>query len=214
MVTTTFKVKNDSGDKLGNQYILVYLTPINNVDDWLYAAWQQIRPGTGGTKTFTLTQEISAKMISKDGTYETSDVQIPPAYVSLLTNEEGLEPALGKAVLGTDSTIEPPTVTKNQCGVKNMTGSPGTAMYAQWFVNDSLTVQSKPLVSAGGTLSAFELDTKIYWSVGTKQTGPNYTYNQVTTQKMYNLKAGTTLVNVTLTYNQATNQFEWTFDPA
>ena len=214
MTTTTFKVTNNSGDQLGDQYILVYLTPISNVDDWLYAAWQQIRPGEGSTKTFTLTQEISAKMISKDGTYETGDVQIPPGYVSLLTNEDGLDPVLGKPVLGTDPTINPPTVTKNQCGVKNITASPGAAMYAQWFVNDSLTVQSKALVSAGGTLSAFELDTKIYWSVGTKQTGPNFTYNQVTTQKMCILKAGTTLLNVALTYNNATSQFEWDFDRA
>jgi hypothetical protein len=114
-------------------------------------------------------------------------------------------------VLG--STVAAPTVTGTQSGIKNMTATPGTAMFARWFLNDNLTCQSIAPVSAGGTLSAFELNTVTYWAVGNLQKAPTYTYQQITTATAYSLPPATDTVDVSLTYNASTQQFEWTFAP-
>ena len=126
---TRFNVTNNSGTNLGNQYILVYLTPLNSAENWLYMAWQQLRPGPGSTKSFVLNQAVSGSMLSLDSTYQTNEVAILPNYVSLLTNSAGLDPSLQTPVLG--STVTAPTVTATQSGMKNMTASPGTAMYGE-----------------------------------------------------------------------------------
>lgn len=208
---TKFNVTNNSNGHLNNQYILVYVTPVAQAENWLYAAWQQLNPGDGSTRSFILDQKVSGQMLSTDGLYTTNQVAIPPSYVSSLTNSGGLEPVLGAIQLG--SQVNPPTVTNTQSGIKNQTMDPGSAMYAQWLLNGNLTVQSLTPISAGGTLSAFELNTTLYWAVGTFQKGPSYSYNQVTASTAYALPPNTPEVNVSLTYNDATQQFEWSFNP-
>jgi hypothetical protein len=208
---TTFNVTNNSGGQLGGQSILVYLTPLTNAQNWLYYAWQNLTPGEGGSSKFTLNQNVSVNMLAQDGSYTTNSQIVNPGYVSLLTNTSSLQPTLGQPVLGT--TVNPPTVTPTQSGVKNLTANPGSSMYSVWFVNGNPTAQSKQPVSAGGTLSAFELNTTLYWSIGYKQEGPNYTYQQITTFYAYVLPAATPTVNVSLGYDSNTQQFTWTFDP-
>jgi hypothetical protein len=208
---TTFKVTNNSGGQLGGQSILVYLTPLTNAQNWLYYAWQNLTPGDGGSSSFTLNQNVAVNMLSQNGNDTTNSQTVNPGWVSLLTNSAGLNPTLGAPVLG--STVPAPTVTTTQSGVKNNTANPGSAMYSVWSVNGNQTAQSKQPVSAGGTLSAFELNTTLYWSVGYKQVGPNYTYQQITTFDAYALPAATPTVNVSLGYDKNTQQFTWTFDP-
>ena len=208
---TKFMVTNNSGGNLANQYILVFITPVAQAENWVYAAWQQLRPGEGGTSNFTLNQIVSGQMVETDGSYTTNSVTIDPNYVSILTNSSGLQPVLGTPQLGTQ--VQPPTVTSQQSGMKNNTSNPGYAMYAQWSLNGNLAVQSQSSISAGGTLSAFELNTNLYWSVGDYSQGPNFTYNQITSFQTYSLPANTPIVSVTLTYNSATQQFEFSFDP-
>ena len=209
MTTTNFKVTNNTNGQLNDQYILVYITPVNEANNWLYAAWQQLQPGEGGSEFFSLTQDISGKMIVPNQ-LETNTMKIPPGQVSLYTNSAASPNGqLDSPILGSSPTINPPTVTVQQAGIKNMTNAPAQAPFAQWLVNDKLTVQSIAPVSADGTLSAFELDTKLYWAVGNRQVGANFKLSQVTSQKVYNLPPGITQVDVNLTY--ANNQFTFAF---
>ena len=209
MTTTQFKVTNNTKGQLNNQFILVFLTPINESQNWLYAAWQQLNPGEGGSQFFTLNQDISGKMIMPNQ-FETNTMTIAPGYVSLYENSTASpQGQLGNPIVGSSPIVQPPTVTVQQAGIKNMTSAPAQAPYAQWLVNGNLTVQSIAPVSAGGTLSAFELDTKLYWAIGNRQVGANFKLNQVTSNTVYNLPAGTTQVDVNLTY--ANNQFQFAF---
>ncbi len=209
MTTTQFKVTNKTNGQLRNQYILVFLTPVDNSGDWIYAAWQQLQPGDGGTNFFTLNQKTSGKILVPNK-FESNLIEIPPGWVSLYKNSQASpQGQLENPIIGSDGSIPKPTVTPNQAGIKNMTNAPAQAPYAQWYVNGNLTVQSIAPVSSGGTLSAFQLDTKLYWSVGNKQEGANFTLNQVTTQQVYSLPAGKTSVDVVLTYSN--NQFQWSF---
>lgn len=207
---TKFKVTNNTGGQLKNQHILVFLTPIDSADDWLYAQWQNLQPGDGGSEFFTLNNNISGILTIPDD-FETNKMPIDPGLVSLYTNKIG-DPkgSLQPPVSG--SQVDPPTVTGNQSGIKNESTNPAQAPYAQWFVNENLTVQSISPISAGGTLSAFELKTTLYWAVGAKQEGANYTLTQITKERAYVLPAGTRNVQVTVGY--VNNQFTWTFDPA
>lgn len=208
---TMFKVTNNSGGHLGNQFILVFLTPIESAENYLYAAWQQLNPGEGGTSPFVLNQTVSGMMLTTNGT-TTNLVEIDPGYVSIATNPDGLQPQLGQQVLG--ATLPPPTVTPTQSGLVNNTAGPGYALYAQWFINNNLAIQSKAPVAAGGTLSAFELNTTLYWAVGDTVVGPTYTYNQITPMTAYSLPPATPIVSVSLTYNTTSNTFGFTFEPA
>jgi len=205
---TNFRVTNNT-TQLGNQYVLVYLTPEVGAENWLYAAWQQLNPGQGGTQSFTLNQAVSGQMESLDGTYTTNTLAITPGYVSELTNGTNLQATLQPPVLGT--TAPPPQVTSSQSGMQNATLQPSVAMNALWYVNGNLTCKSISPVSAGNTLSAFELDTTLYWAVGNAVEGPNYTYNQITPLTKYVLPANTPLVNVSLIY--ANSQFQFDFQP-
>lgn len=206
--STEFRVTNNT-DKLGNQSILVFLTPANDAQQWLYAAWQRLRPGKGGTGKFVLNEEVSGQMEATDGTYSTNVITISPGYVSELVNGSGLQPTLSTPILGSSAPL--PHVTPQQSGVQNATDQPAVEMNALWYVNGNLTCQSIAPVSAGNVLSAFELNTTLYWAVGNTVIGPNYTYNQVTPLTKYVLPAATPAVNVTLDYSNS--QFQFSFTP-
>jgi hypothetical protein len=211
VTSTKFSVTNNTDDNLRNQKILVFLMPIDTAQNWTYAAWQALAPGEGSQAFFDLNQDISADALSADGSYQTASQKIAPGYVSILTNPDGLSPVLNPAVLG--SRVQPPTVATGQSGIKNQTTNPGLSMYTRWSVNGKLTCQSGSIVSAGGTLSAFELETTLYWAVSAFKQGPNYNYNQITAFTKYALPANTANVDVDVTFDLDMQQFAFSFSP-
>src|SRR5262249_48142628 len=159
------------------------MTPQDAAENWLYAAWQQLTPGDGGMANFTLNQDVSGQLIipAQGGqpSYTSNLLGIPPGYVAIASNPNGLSPALAAPVPGTTMPSSQPTVTSTQSGIINDTSGLPNQPYAQWLVNGNLTVQSNATIPDLGGLSAFELNTILYWAVGETVIGPTWTYNQV-----------------------------------
>ncbi|MHA7630761.1 hypothetical protein [Corallococcus sp. M7] len=201
VTATTFNVTNNTGGALGNQYILVFLTPLMNSANYVYAAWQQLNPGEGATQPFVLNQNITASVTSPNGT-TSAQVSISPGYLSQATNPRGLSPVLG-------APQQSSSVTPQQSGVQNFT-NPFIPLTSNWYVNGNLVVSSSTQLT-GGAFSAFELQTTLYWAIGNTSTGANYTLNQITPLQSYSLPAGTAAVNVSVTYNSTTGLYGFDF---
>lgn len=202
VTATTFNVTNNTGGELGNQYILVFLTPLLNSPNYVYAAWQQLNPGEGATQPFVLNQNITASVTSPNRT-TSAHVSIAPGYLSQATNPGGLSPVLGTPQQST-------SVTPQQAGVQNSTSNPFVPLVANWYVNSNLVVSSSTQLTSGA-VSAFELQTTLYWGIGNSATGANYTLNQITPLQSYALPAGTATVNVSVTYNPTTGLYGFSF---
>lgn len=200
---TTFHVTNNTNGQLGDQSILVFLTPLLNSKDYKYAAWQQLTPGEGATQPFTLSQDISTYVTINNGT-TSAHMPILPGELSSVTNPHGLSPVIG-------SPSRSSSVTPQQCGLQNNT-SPYEEIFASWLVNNNLVVASSVGVTEGA-LSTFELQTKLYWAIGAASTGPNYTLQEITPMQSYSLPAGTTDVTVNVTFNTSTGTYEYDFNP-
>ena len=198
--SVNFSVTNSTNGQLGNQAILVFLTPLLNSANYVYAAWQQLTPGEGGSQSFTLNQSISALALSGNNT--SNSMAIAPGYVSSCDNPSGLAPVLEASSLSG-------SVTPQQAGVQNNT-NPFEGVDIGWSVNNNLVVQSNIPLTAGA-ISTFELQTKLYWAVGFETEGPTYTIQQITPMTVYDLTAGTANVSVDVTYNGVTGLYGYAF---
>lgn len=197
---TQFFVTNNTAGALANQKILVFLTPLMNSANYLYAAWQQLAPSDGATSKFILNQDIAAYLVTDDTT--SAPVAIAPGYMSQAVNAGGLSPYLA-------SPTPSSSVTAQQSGVQNQT-SPYVGVNVAWTVNKNLVIQTASPLSAGA-VSAFELQTKLYWAVGNTTSGANYTLNQITPMQTYSVPAGVATVNVSLTFDRSTGQYNFAF---
>jgi hypothetical protein len=199
---TTFQVTNNTAGELANQQILVFLTPVMDNANYLYAAWQQLNPSDGATSTFTLNQDIAAYLVTANTT--SAPVAIAPSTMSQASNAGGLSPFL-------TASSPSASVTAQQSGVQNAT-SPFVAVDVAWTVNNNLVVQtSAPLSSQA--ISSFELQTQLYWAVGTTTVGSNYTLNEITPMQTYSVPAGVSNVAVSVTYDRTTGQYAFAFTP-
>ncbi|WP_406697535.1 hypothetical protein V5E97_01630 [Singulisphaera sp. Ch08] len=213
ITSTTFRVKDMTGGKLAHQKILVFLTPKTNAEDFVFAAWQQLSPGENSTHTFVLNQAVSGQVTTVDSSQETAVVPIAPGYMSTITDADNLGIVLSKSSLAYAES-ESLKVTPSQSGIINNTATPPLATKVRWFVNDSLTAESRTFLPAGGALSTFELDTKLYWTVGSTVKAPAYTYQQIDPLLTYDLPPNTPSVDVLVTFDDASQTFKFGFTPS
>ncbi|MFY2561234.1 hypothetical protein ACN469_26775 [Corallococcus terminator] len=200
--STLFNVTNNTHGQLGNQHILVFLTPVLSSTNCVYAAWQKLNPGEGATQPFTLNQNISATVTTSNGTMS-APVTISPSYLSQVTNPDGLSPVLGTPQLSQN-------VTPQQAGVQNTTSTAFEEVNVNWSVNGNLVVSTKTPLTASA-FSTFELRTSLYWCVGSSEQEKAYTLGEITPLQSYALEAGTSIVNVSVTYDKATGKYGYAF---
>jgi hypothetical protein len=200
---TTFQVTNNTHGELANQRILVFLTPVMDSNNYSYAAWQQLNPSDGATSTFVLNQDISAYLVTT-GT-QSAPVAISPGTMSTATNADDLSPSLSSPVTSA-------SVTPQQSGVQNGT-SPFVGVNVAWMVNSSLVVQTSAPLSEMA-VSAFELQTQLYWAIGNTSSGSNYTLNEITPMQAYSVPAGVSDVAVSVTYDDTSGDYLFAFMPS
>lgn len=203
---TLFTVTNKNADLTKGNSILVFVKPVQKAENWVYAAWQQLNPTSGGgSQKFTLSNKVSAQAtIPEEHHYESNAVVLPQQKYSNITKPPGGNIELSSPQDGSQW-LEP-----KQAGLLNTVAEGG--IFAQWLVNGSLAIQGNTELSNQGK-SIFELDTTLYFTVGQYVAGPNWQYNQIAAFKTYSLPPQTSTVNVTLTYNVETATYTWTFDP-
>jgi hypothetical protein len=208
--STKFRVVDKTGGKLGFQKILVFLTPENNAEDFVYTAWQQLNPGENSTQSFVLNQAVGGQVVTLDGKQETEVVATPPGYMATVTNAQELGIALGKATLTLPETSGM-RVTPSQSGIINGTATPPLATKVRWYVNGNMTAESRTFLPSGRALSTFELKTKLYWTVGTTVKAPSFTYQQIDPLVTYALPPNTPSVDVVVSFDEAAQTFKFDF---
>jgi hypothetical protein len=201
--TTAFNVTNSTGGVLRGQYVLVFLQPIPNSPDYLYAAWQALNPGEGATQPFALSYQISVDVSLENGTTSAA-VGIQPGQLSEAVNPGGLSPVL-------DPPAASSLVTAQQAGVQNTT-SPFEFLNVSWFVDgDLVATTSAPLTE--DEVSAMEYDDVLYWAVGDVTQGTLVTSSEITPMASYAVPAGAAQIDVDVTFDTITGFFVFTFTP-